>query len=441
MSKKKEKTKSVNNFVGEEEKLDIPADQIWTYQIEGLQAPRIVERTVSTKTKVSLVIILLVVISLSIAFSLGVVSNKEYKYNQIENGYELIKYTNVDNKLEVHADFIEGDTSKPITELHEYAFNCDEKVQTLYIGKDVEKIDGKSIYSCWNLENVFVDDENPNYCDVDGVLYNKDMTEIIYYPTAHNNALLRNELKKQGMELDLAGKGVTTDELSWAVKDLNLFVVQRNGDLTNPDDSVNWAKERLNTLMGKDMEKDPLDLKVFMDTYNDIAGYYVIPSTVTKINKLCFAYSDILAVYIPEGVTEIEFMAFFKAEKLAEVYSYTADAPITTTVYGEAKAAMKTYKSLPEGLVKIGADCFTGDSNITYMYIPASVTEIAHHAFHNTCIKNDDGSLGGISVMNIAKSEDDFKSSTIAKESWVPKYYKGLFERSIDKAYNCTREQ
>ena len=36
---------------------------------------------------------------------------------------------------------------------------------------------------------IYVDDDNPNYCDIDGVLYNKDMTEIICYPIDHDRYL------------------------------------------------------------------------------------------------------------------------------------------------------------------------------------------------------------------------------------------------------------
>ena len=131
-----------------DEVLNIPEDEIWTYRIEGLQAPRIVDRSVKPRVKVLIIVFLIFAISLSIFFSIRAVSNDEFKYAQVDSGYELIKYSNPGQVSEVSVDFVDGDTSKPYTEIHEYAFNCDEKLVTINIGKDVEKIDCKSFYSC-----------------------------------------------------------------------------------------------------------------------------------------------------------------------------------------------------------------------------------------------------------------------------------------------------
>lgn len=40
-------------------------------------------------------------------------------------------------------------------------------------------------YECFNLERIVVDDENPNYSSVNGVLYSKDHKQLIVYPNAH----------------------------------------------------------------------------------------------------------------------------------------------------------------------------------------------------------------------------------------------------------------
>ena len=50
----------------------------------------------------------------------------------------------------------------------------------------------------------------------------------------------------------------------------------------------------------------------FFQEYNRNTRTYVIPSTVTTIGELAFAYSNIVDLYIPEGVTRMENMAVFK---------------------------------------------------------------------------------------------------------------------------------
>ena len=62
---------------------------------------------------------------------------------------------------------ITEDKTKPVTSVKEYTLNGDGYVKTIYIGENVLEIDGKAFYSCWALQRIIVDENNPNYCDVD----------------------------------------------------------------------------------------------------------------------------------------------------------------------------------------------------------------------------------------------------------------------------------
>lgn len=80
----------------------------------------------------------------------------------------------------------------------------------------MKNIDGKSIYSCWGIANVFVDKENPYYCDINGVLYNKDVTEIVFYPTDHDRELrLQNGYAKLDKRASNIPFLLTTTEKKW----------------------------------------------------------------------------------------------------------------------------------------------------------------------------------------------------------------------------------
>lgn len=54
----------------------------------------------------------------------------------------------------------------------------------VYIPKSVTEIEW-CFYECFNLKHIHVSDENLNYCDIDGVLYNKKMDKLLAYPNAH----------------------------------------------------------------------------------------------------------------------------------------------------------------------------------------------------------------------------------------------------------------
>ncbi|MDE6767853.1 MAG: leucine-rich repeat domain-containing protein, partial [Eubacterium sp.] len=397
LGKKKEKANNQNeDFLTQEAReeqktapeytLDIPDDEIWTYQIEGLQAPHINKPFKNAKMKkIIVVIVLIIAIGCSIYLSFRAVHNDMYQYNELDDGtYELVKFTNPGDMKEITIDYVvdletgEKDTSKPISVINEYAFNCDEVLNSISFGKDVKEIDGKSIYSCWWVQNVWIDDENPYYCDIDGVIYTKDLTEIVFYPNDHDK-YLRAQL---GYDNLLDDDGNPMEEL-WGVT------------------------ERY------DQE--------FLEEYNKMIRTYVVPSTVTTIGQLAFAYSNITDLYLPEGVKTMESMAVFKNSVLLNIYSYTADVPIMDVTYKAIDSMKRVYNSLPEGLEYIGSDCFYYCRGLSYVYIPSSVTYIGHHAFWDAVYK-ENKELRGVTAIDVGADEEIFGRNCETGDQWRPQY-------------------
>lgn len=383
--------------------LDIPDDEIWTYQIEGLQAPHINKPFKNAKrNKIVVVIILVIAISLSIFFSVRAVHSDTYKYKDLGDGtYELVKFSNPGDITEITIDYVvdletgEKDETKPISVINEYAFNCDEVLNSISFGKDVRKIDGKSIYSCWWVQNVWIDDENPYYCDLDGVIYDKDLTEVVFYPNDHDKYLRA----KLGYDNLLDDDG-------------------------NPMEELWGTTERYN--------------EDFLAEYNRQIRTYVIPSTVTKIGQLAFAYSNITDLYIPEGVKTMESMAVFKNTVLLNVFSYTTDEPITDVTYNAIGSMKTVYNSLPEGLEYIGSDCFYYCRGLSYLYIPGSIKYIGHHAFWDAVYKEND-ELKGITAINTPLSEEELEKVEKG-DQWRPQYDYMMFKKSVDINYSTQRQ-
>ncbi|MDD6729213.1 MAG: leucine-rich repeat domain-containing protein [Eubacteriales bacterium] len=415
MSKRKEKKakKQNDDFLAQEAMeeqetapeytLDIPEDEIWSYQIEGLQAPHINKSFSNAKIKkIAVVIILIVAIGFSIYFSVRAVHNDTYEYEALPDGtYELVKFSNPGDVTDITIDYVvdsetgEKDLTKPISVINEYAFNCDETLYSISLGKDVKSIDGKSIYSCWWVQNVWIDDENPYYCDLDGVIYTKDLTEIVFYPNDHDK-YLREQL---GFDNLLDDDGKPMEEL--------------------------WG-----TTERYDEE--------FLADYNEKIRTYVVPSTVETVGELAFAYSNITDLYLPEGLKTIEEMGVFKNTVLLNVYSYTTDKDISDTTYKAIPSFKSVYNSLPEGLEYIGSDAFTYDRGLSYMYIPASIKHIGHHAFWDTVYK-EDGEIKGVGQIETGADEESFKSVEKG-DHWRGQYDYKLFKKSVDVIYSAERK-
>ena len=404
---KKEKKKNKANDWGADVELDIPEDEIWSYQVPGLAAPHINKPYKHYNLKKALfVIVIIVAVSLSIYFSVLALQNDTFDYTETANGIEFSKFSNTGYLTELEIDYVADieyipgnndpatnfkvvkDTSKPIKSVRQFTLNCDDKIKTITIGANVEYVDAKAFYSCWALQNIEVDENNPNYCDVDGVLYNKDKTEILCYPCDHDEYLRQ----KYGYEAELYRDDVTPE-------------------------------------------------------YERDIQIYVVPSTVTKIGEMCFNYANLRKIYLPEGLKTIETLAIFKLHErvdewsthpsLENVYTYTAKN-IADPHFTDEKALGNVYISLPEGLEFIGSDAFSYNQNLSYVYIPESVKHIGHHAFWDTVYKQD-GNLKGVTVMNVAVSEEAFNKLEVG-DNWIPQYDYMLFKKNIDIVYGCERE-
>ena len=401
MSKKEKKI-----VVEEPIHLDIPEDEIWTYQVEGLAAPHINKPyTHFGLKKFIFAIVIIIAVSLSCYFSVRTVQKDTFEYEATEIGIELSKFSNTgfitvldidyvssveydENNPDVNTNFtIIKDESQKVVSVGPYALNCDEKVKVINIGKDVVNVDPKAFYSCWALQAVEVDENNPNYCDVDGVLYNKDMTEIIFRPCDHDTYL--------------------AEKYGYAKYDENGFRVEPVPEDANYEQYV-----------------------------NDVLTF-VVPSSVETIGQLCFNYANMKNVYLPEGLKKIETLAFFEIPLIENIYSYKASAPVTESHFSGAEALGEVYYSLPEGLEYIGSDAFSYDQALNYMFIPESVIYIGHHAFWDTCYKESD-EIKGVSEIVVAHSEEEFKNVEIGN-SWRPQYDFMLFKKSIGVVYEGTR--
>lgn len=406
MSKKDKKLKKGNDW-GTDVHLDIPEDEIWTYQVPGLAAPHVNKPYKYYNLKKAIfVIVIIVAVSLSMLFSVLALQNETFEYTETTDGIEFSKFSNTGYLYELDIDYVSEieyiagnndpatnfkvvkDETKPITSVRQFTLNCDDKIKTIRIGANVTKVDPKAFYSCWALQNIEVDENNPNYCDVDGVLYNKDKTEILCYPCDHDEYLRQ----KYGYENELYRNDVTPE-------------------------------------------------------YQNDIQTYVVPSTVKKIGEMCFNYANLRVIYLPEGLETIETLAVFKLHErvdqwgttpsLENVFTYKA-SDVTDPHFTGVEALGEVYLSLPEGLEFIGSDAFSYNQNLQYMYIPSSVTHIGHHAFWDDCYK-EDGELKGVTVMNVAQSEEDFSKNTVG-DDWLPEYDYLLFKKPIVVNYSVERQ-
>lgn len=227
------------------------------------------------------------------------------------------------------------------------------------------------------LEEITVDDRNPVYADLDGVLFSKDLTVLHRYPQG-----------KKG-ERYVIPESVTSIERDAFSECDFLTDVEVPGSMTTIGDEA--------------------------FQYCDSLKRVVIQDGVTSIGTAAFlGCSNLTDVTIPESVTRIEYAAFFdcgslKNIKLPDGITYMGDQ-VFTYCYS------LTHIAIPEGLTYIHFDTFYGCKSLRSVAIPATVKKIFSNAFTG-CSALTDVYYGG--------TAEDWENIIIDENN------KGLFRATI----------
>lgn len=245
------------------------------------------------KIKRILAVILTVVI-IAAAFSSCSVTDKKPQFKENANGMAFYRYKSSSTELTYTIPDTYND--KPLTELMDFSFANAEYLKELYIGKNIETVSVWAFTNCPVLEKIVVSEDNPYFKTVDGVLYNKDMTQLICYPNG-----------KTPIEKDSEGK------------------IIKGGALTLPE-TVKTIREnafyRCTNLVSVEFNEglETIENKAFIKCGN--LAEINLPSTLKNIGVDAFSYCDSLKVVeIPSSVAKIGDYAFYSTASQIEKIS------------------------------------------------------------------------------------------------------------------------
>ncbi|MGN1421592.1 MAG: leucine-rich repeat domain-containing protein [Eubacterium sp.] len=218
------------------------------------------------------------------AFGVYTFTSNQNSYKDNEDGCGLYKYksTSTEEVFDV-PDTYEG---KPVTELMAFCLSNSEYLKELNIGKNIKTIDVWALTNCPLLESINVDEDNPYFTSVDGVLYNKDKTELICYPNG-----------KTPLETDKSGAitGGGTVVLPDSVKSIR-------------DNAFYMCSNLYSVTFNEGLEK--IGNKAFLKCEN--LQTIDLPNTVKTIGTDAFSYcNSVTSLEIPSSVETIGDYAFF----------------------------------------------------------------------------------------------------------------------------------
>ncbi len=213
---------------------------------------------------------------------------KNYVYKEYSNG--TLHIVGYNGKLE---DIVipEKHSGKIVTGIDPMAFENCSQIKSVTISKNIQSISLDNLdntqsynpfYNCVYMKNIYVDKENKYFTSIDGVLYNKDVTKLLFYPSHKSD------------------KTYTVPE---SVTEISFCAFQRNGIVTE----ITLPKG-LKTMKAK----------AFLDCAS--LKKINIPSGVTKIEWSLFSGCKALTeITLPDGITEIGLTAFYDCSSIRKI--------------------------------------------------------------------------------------------------------------------------
>ena len=363
-------------------------------------------------------------------------SGSPYTY---DNGFVYYD-TGSGRRLEIIYNCYSSSVSIPegVTDISSGAFDY-APFSELYLPASMTELNSDILYVFRLMypESINISNNNPNYSSVDGVIFNKDKTELIFYPGMKNYSAGTYTVP-DGVERigDYAFSNANIKEviLPDSVHSIgdNAFANSSIEKISLPDaiteigydaflgsayynDKNNWENNALyfdNYLIKAEDSEDYETFDIKNGTTLIAGGAFEdylslkkvnIPSSVTSIGE--YAFSGCLSltdITIPDSITSISYGVFANCLSLADIVipdsvtsigdfaflycmslkDITIPDSVTSIGYGAFECCMSlTDITIPDSITAIGEESFAGCVYLTDIDIPDSVTSIGEGAF------------------------------------------------------------
>ena len=242
----------------------------------------------------------------------------------------------------------------------------DKTVTEIIIPENVTKIDqldvgNGAISNCFKLEKIVVDDNNKTYCSVDGVLYDKEKTNILHVPYAlKGDITIPYGISKIRFRA-FASRGITNVIIPESVTfiDSNAFESNKLANLIIPSSVTS------------------IGMQAF--AYNKLTSL-IIHDGVTSIGNQAFAFNKLTSCVIPDSVTSIGDSIIVNSPLYTDAQYYAKDGLYLGNHLIKASNFAEGEFFIKQGVLTIADAAFMG-SSITSIIIPDSITNIGESAF------------------------------------------------------------
>lgn len=277
------------------------------------------------------------------------------------------------------------DVGNGVTKINYGAFSYCSYLTRVDIGRNAIDISPYAFMSDGDLTAVNVDPANPSYCSVDGVLYNKAMTYLIYYPGGKPGAYTVPEgiTHIYGSAFDFCDTitAITLPSTLTGIPEQCFADCQSFAAIHVAEDNPYMA-----SMDGIVYSKDK---KTLMFCPSGKSGAVVIPEGVTSIRGSAFHHCEkMTSVTIPNTVTTIGDSAFGYCHGLRSVTIPDSVTEIGDYIFYDCNNLATAY--VGDGITRLSQMTFYDCHKLKTIRLPDHLTYIGFKAIWNTAYYNDD---------------------------------------------------
>jgi hypothetical protein len=287
-----------------------------------------------------------------------------------------------------------------VTSIGQYAFRSYANLTSLVISSSVTNVGFAAIEGCSALQEYIVSEQNLNYSSLDGVLFNKDKTNLIKYPQGKSGAysipssviyiadafsgcsglssiFIPNSITDIGGGAFFACSDLAFITIPSSVMNIGELAFTDCTNLTAID--VDVANEYYCSIDGVLYNKDQT---ILVSYPTGKTGKFSIPDNVIRIGPFAFRSTNLSSVTISNSIESIDYQTF-------------STSNLTSVI-------------IPNSVTSIGGQAFWYSRKLTSVTIPSSVTIIGGQAFFSC--KNL------ASVTNLSPTPQEIDSSYVFYE-------------------------